>query len=309
MELRAVEYALAVADTLHFGRAAELVRVAQPSLSRQIAALEREIGATLFDRTSRRVALTEAGAQFFPAARKAIAELDAGARRARQAEHGQRGQLRLGFVATAALDLLPEVMAQLRARRPNVRVHLTECTTGQQVSQILDGELDVGIGRDVAAEPGLHVDVIGQESMCLAVAEHHRLAERRSITLDEVVGEAVVRLPRGVAPRADVLLSLIAGQHRGTEAIEQEANHYLTLLALVSAGLGVACVPDHVRQLRSDGVRYLQIRHPEAVTSLTLARRDSDSTPMVRGFCDLVFNSWASADTGSVQEGRDSSTR
>lgn len=291
MELRSVKYALAVADSLHFGRAAESVRVAQPSLSRQVAALEREIGAVLFDRTSRRVELTEAGAQFFPAARKALAELDVGARRARQAERGQRGQLRLGFVATAALDLLPEALTKLRARRPDVRVALSECTTGEQIEQILGGELDVGIGRDVAAEPGLRVDVIGQEPIRLAVPAQHRLSGRGSVTLAEVAGEPLVRLPRGVAPRADLLLALIASEHRGGEPLVQEANHYLTLLALVSAGLGVACVPHDVRQLRSSDVRYLEIRHPEARTALTLVRRDTDDTPMVRGFCDLVMQS------------------
>ncbi len=298
MELRAIKYALAVADSLHFGRAAEQVRVAQPSLSRQVAALEREIGAVLFDRTSRRVEVTEAGAQFFPAARKALAELDDGARQARQAERGQRGQLRLGFVATAALELLPQALTQLRARRPDVRVALSECTTGQQIERILGGELDVGLGRDVAEGPGLRVDVIGHEPICLAVADEHRLSERETITLDEVAGEPLVRLPRGVAPRADVLLALIAGRHRGGEPIVQEANHYLTLLALVSAGMGVACVPHDVRQLRSTGVRYLGIEHPEAVTSLTLARRETDETPIVRGFCDLVIQSYPGSVTG-----------
>lgn len=289
MELRAVRYALAVADLLHFGAAAKQVLVSQPSLSRQVRTLEREIGAELFARTSRRVELTAAGRQFMPTARRALALLDQAADQARQVERGRLGELRLGFVATAAIDVLPAAVALYRTHRPRVRVSLTECTSAEQTRMLLDGTLDVGIGRDLRGDDALSVKVLRTEPILVAVCADHPLAERPSLRIEDLAGQSVVRLPPGRAPRADNLLVLLSGMRSGDVGV-QEANQYMTLLALVAAGLGFALVPQPVPRLRQEGMCYLPLDHPEASSALTLTHRADDDGPIVRDFCDLVLD-------------------
>lgn len=291
MELRTVRYALAVAETLHFGRASEELLVSQPALSRQVKALEREIGADLFDRTSRRVELTDSGAQFMPLARKALAMLDVAAEQAREAARGHLGQVRLGFVATAAIDVLPRVISLHRAHRPKVSVSLTECGTGEQVEALHTGLLDVGLGRDMPAVDGLTVRVLRTEAILLAVPATHRLADAPAASLDDLVGEALVRLPAGVARRADALLSQLPTPASLAATGGQQAHQYMTLLALVATGTGLALVPEPVVKLRTDGVRYLRLDHPDAVSALTVTTRAGDRSPIVREFLAMLLNS------------------
>lgn len=291
MELRSIRYALAVAETLHFGRASELSLVTQPSLSRQIKALEREIGADLFDRTSRSVQLTSAGAQFVPLARKALEMLDIAADQARESALGHVGQLRLGFVATAAIDVLPRIISLLGTHRPKVSVSLTEYTTREQAEGLQTGLLDVGLGRDMPPVDGLSVSVLRTEAIVVAVPTTHWLADAQSVRVDELAGEPMVRLPAGVARRADALLAQVPGLVRATRPGEQQAHQYMTLLALVAAGTGLGMVPDSVTKLRGDGVRYLRLEHPDATSALTVTTRTTDRSPIVREFRSMLLKS------------------
>ena len=293
MELRTVRYALAVAETLHFGRAAEELLVSQPSLSRQIAALEREIGVILFERTSRQVRLTAAGAQFMPLARRALNLLEVAAQRAQESARGALGQLRLGFVATAAIDVLPRALALHRARRPQVTVNLNEYTSSEQVTALLAGDLDLGIGRDVPALDGLKVEVIRAEPISVAVPLSDPRANLSEVTLADLTGCTAVRLPPGRASQVDLLWAQVPGvamSGRPDRTGVHEANQYMTMLALVEAGMGIALVPQPVTQLRSDGVCYLPLAHPSARSALTLARRADDRSPVVRDFRDLIMS-------------------
>ncbi len=294
MELRTIRYALAVAETLHFGRASEQSLVSQPALSRQVKALEHEIGITLFDRTSRRVQLTAAGAQFVPLARQALQMLDIAVEQARESARGHVGQLRLGFVATAAIDVLPRVLSMHGAHRPNVSLSLIEGTTVEQIEALQSGLLDVGLGRDLPPVDGLDVSVLRIEPIMVAVPTAHPLAAVESLGIDDLVGEAIVRLPLGTARRADVLLAQVAGSaitRATTAAAVQEARQYMTLLALVAAGTGVALVPQPVTMLRHDGVRYLRLQHADATSALTVATRADDRSPLVRDFRTMLLES------------------
>lgn len=294
VELRTVRYVLAVAETLHFGRASEQVLVSQPSLSRQVRALEREIGVTLFDRTSRRVQLTTAGAEFVSVARRALDLLDVAVERARESARGQIGQLRLGFVTTAAIDVLPQVLALHRVHRPRVSLSLTECATGEQAEALLAGDIDVGIGRDLPALDRLDVDVIRIEPIRVAIADAHPLAGRPAVRLEDLANEPIVRLPPGTARRSDLLLAQLpwaAPIGALDPAGVQVAHQYMTLLALVAAGMGIALVPDPVTRLRKDGVQYLRLEHADATSALTLACRTDDRSPTVRDFRELILGS------------------
>lgn len=284
MELRQLRYALAVADELHFGHAARRLHMTQPSLSRQVRALEREIGVDLFTRTSRGVQLTAAGAELAPQARRVLELVDTAVRRTREVGGGATGHVRLGFVATVAVDILPRALAAHRTQRPGVVVTLAELTTEQQLQALEAGDLDVGLGRDMRPVPGLRIERLHREPVVVAMAQDHPLATRQTLRLGDLAGWAVVKLPRERARLIDDLLrgipadtgALTAGR---PAAVAQEANQYMTLLALVAAGMGVALVPDSVRPLRLTGVRYLPLDEPSASTSLMVATRAEAGHP------------------------------
>src|SRR5512132_1230001 len=163
MELRHLRYFLAVAEELHFGRAAARVRIAQPPLSQQIRQLEQELGITLFNRTKRRVELTPAGRAFLEHARQILAETERAKRVAQRAGRGEIGRLAIGFVASADLDLLPRVLRVWRARFPDVDVELHALLTAAQAEALRHGRVDVGFVRLPMDETGLVVDAITRE--------------------------------------------------------------------------------------------------------------------------------------------------
>ncbi len=288
MELRHLQYAVAVADELHFGRAAQRLRVAQPSLSRQVRQLEKDLGVELFDRTSRRVELTPAGAAFVVAARRTLAAAADSRVAAVQAASGVAGRVTLGFVASAAVDVLPRVVAVHRRERPLVRLSLRELTTAEQVPRLLDGEVDVGLGRDLEPVPGLRVTTLLREPLLAAVPAGHPLHARRRIGVADLAGSPFVALPRDRVPRAwDRLLVMCHGAGV-TPELAQEANQFVTLLALVAAGLGVAVVPQSVRSLRHEDVHYLRLRDAGAWSEITVAARDGEPQPVARDLHRLI---------------------
>ncbi|CAN5889191.1 LysR family transcriptional regulator [soil metagenome] len=288
MELRHLHYAVAVAEELHFGRAADRLHVAQPSLSRQVRQLEHDLGVELFKRTSRRVELTPAGAAFVHAARRTLAAASDSRVAAVQAASGVRGRATLGFVASAAVEVLPRVVAVHRAERPLVQLSLREMTTEEQVPQLLDGEIDVGLGRDLEPTDDLQVQTLQREPLLAAVPHDHVLRHRRRIRLAELERSPFVTLPRDRVPRAWDKLLVMSRAAGLTPHFAQEANQFVTLLALVAAGLGVAIVPDSVRTLRHEHVHYLRLNDPGAWSEVTVAVRAGETQPVARDLHRLV---------------------
>ncbi len=291
MDLRQFQYAVAVADELHFGRAAERLHVAQPSLSRQIRDLERDLGVDLFTRTSRHVELTPAGTAFVAAARRAIALAAESRESAVAAAHGVQGRVALGFVASAAVEILPRLVAEHRAARPLVRLILHEMTTEEQIEGLTSGDIDVGLSRDLEPTPGLRVETLRREPLIAAIPSGHPLQHRRRISLTDLEGSAFVTLPRQRVPRAwdRLLLMVQAAQVRPTYV--QEANQFVTLLALVAAGLGVAIVPESVRTLRHEGVHYVRLRDAGAWSEITSAVRARERQPVALDLHQLLRTS------------------
>jgi DNA-binding transcriptional LysR family regulator len=291
MELRQLQYAVAVADELHFGRAAERLLVAQPSLSRQIRDLERDLGVALFARTSRRVELTPAGQAFVTQARHTLAAAEEARQSAVDAGAGVQGRVTLGFVASAVVDILPGLVASHRASRPRVSLTLREMTTEEQVVQLLDREVNVGIGRDLEPVEGLSVQVMHQEALIAALPGDHPLTDRRSVSLRELGTSAFVSLPRDRVPRAWEKLVVLCHQAQIKPRIAQEANQFVTLLALVAAGLGVAVIPESVRSMRHHGIHYVRLRDPGTSTNITTAVRADDHDPVTADLHALLHSS------------------
>ncbi len=302
MELRQLRYFVVVAQELHFGRAAEQLLLAQPSLSRQIRQLEDELGVLLLKRTSRRVELTPAGRIFRDHAVMTLAQAEQASAAARRAAQGIAGQLRLGFVASVAVDVLPDLVAAHRRTRPEVSLDLCELTTEQQVPALLEDRIDVGLARDLDAAPGLRTVPVHREPLLLAVSAGHPLHDRERIGLGELHDPSFVTLPRDTVPRSWDRLWEMCRRAGFVPRRAQDAQQFTTMLALVAANIGVAVVPQSVRGLRQEGVSYLAIDDPDAWSDIVAAARLEERNPTVPGFLDLLVRSGSTSGSAVAEE-------
>ncbi len=283
VELRHLRYFLAVADELHFGRAAERVHVAQPAISQQIQRLEAEIGTELFHRNRREVRLAPAGEALRDYAVRAIDEVNDGVEAARRAARGEIGNLTVGFLETAASTIVPRAVRQFRAARPDVNLTLRELGVGAQIDDLQAGRLDVGIIRPPADADDLVFERIIDEELIAAVPSGHPLAARDQITARTVVDQPLVLLSREVVPGLYDQVLAIRQEESGSGAIAQEATSIQAVLGLVSAELGISVLPASVRSLSREGVEFVAIRSAHRSALLTARRRDDDS-PVVEAF-------------------------
>jgi DNA-binding transcriptional LysR family regulator len=262
IELRLWRQFAAVADTLHFGQAAVRLHMTQPPLTQAIAQLERTLGVRLFDRTKRSVQLTSAGAALLPTVLDLLARAQALPAQARAAAQGEVGRLRLGFVSTVGFALLPQWVRGFRAQYPNVQLDLLEATGDVQLQGLERGELDAGFMLHAPgfAPVGLSRCLITQEPLVLAMPEQHAMAAQSTLRLADVLADPLVIFPRRIAPSLyDSIFALYHGAGF-LPAVAQEAIQMQTIVNLVSAGLGVAWVPDSVRQFQRSGVVYREVQ-------------------------------------------------
>ncbi|MEJ8856465.1 LysR family transcriptional regulator [Variovorax robiniae] len=258
IDLRVWRQFLAVAEELHFGRAATRLHMTQPPVTQAIAQLEKAIGVRLFDRTRRSVALTPAGAALVPEVRELLARAQALPARARAAAAGEVGRVRLAFVSTIGFERLPAWVREFRALCPAVALELVEATGDVQLEALARGEIDAGLvlHSPGAAPAGLACLAVATEPLVLAVPTQHPLARARQLVLDDVLAEPLVAFPRRILPSVhDAILALYHGVGRVPE-VAQEAIQMQTIVNLVSGGLGVAWVPESVTQFRRAGVVY-----------------------------------------------------
>lgn len=289
MELRQLRYFVAVAEEMNFRRAAERLHIAQPALSQQITKFEKELRTTLFERTTRRVELTDAGRVLLEEGRRVLADADHARAAVDRVVHGEAGLLRIGFVSSAALQILPATVLALKRAHPGVQVELTESTTDPQLRAILAGELDVGLVREVDRAKDLVVRPILRERLILAVHQSHPLAERTSVRLAELAGEPFLTFPRNQVSRLYDHIAALC-HHAGFRLeIAQEAVQFPTLLGLAAANTGVTIVPASLRALNLADLRYVELADPEATSTLSIAyRADRQPPATVRDFLDIT---------------------
>ncbi|MEO5672864.1 MAG: LysR family transcriptional regulator [Ramlibacter sp.] len=261
VELRLWRQFVALADELHFGRAAARLHMTQPPLTQAIANLERALEVRLFDRTKRSVQLTAAGHALLPQARELLARALALPAQARAAAHGEVGRLRLAFVSTVGFGLLPQWVKAFRALHPQVELELIEATGDVQLQALERGDADAGFmlhSPDFGPE-GLHRLRIAREPLVVALPEHHPLATARAMAFGALLEVPLVIFPRRILP--SVHDAVFGMYHAGGRAprIAQEAIQMQTIVNLVSAGLGLAWVPESVRQFQRPGVVYRQV--------------------------------------------------
>ncbi len=292
IELRQLRYFVAVAEELHFGRAALRLHMTQPPLSQAIQALEAQLGAALFARTRRSVALTAAGDALLPEARRLLLQVEAMPALARRAAAGESGTLSLAFVSIADYNLLPDALREFSAAYPAVQVSLQEATTDIQLDMLAEGTIDAGIviaplpdttKREITYLPLL------SEPLVLALPEHSAHARHRKVSLKQVADQPLVIFPRRIGPRfQDLIFSCFHDAGIAPPRIAQEAIQMQTIVSLVSAGMGIALVPQSVSNLKRPGVEYRVLKEASPKVEFGLAWRRDNASPVLSAFVELM---------------------
>ncbi|WP_278006884.1 LysR family transcriptional regulator [Thalassospira aquimaris] len=243
MEIRQMRYFVALAETLHFGKAAARMNMTQPPFSRQIAAIEREMKVELVVRNSRHVALTLAGQRFLDDARRVLALLDAACRDARLVSQGQIGELRLGFMMHAAHRLVPDIIRRYAQIRPNVKIVLAETTPGNIRQQLAQGELDAAITFAEPMAPEFDSISILTDQLCLIAPSGHPLALRDKIRASDLEDVDLIVAPEHIASPLYAAIMQYCQTAGFVPAIKFAPHLQHTIVRLVAAGLGVGLVP------------------------------------------------------------------
>lgn len=279
--LRRLDAFVAVAEELHFGRAADRLHIAQPALSQQIRQLEGDLGLDLLERTTRRVTLTPDGAAFLPHARQLLVSAQGVARAAEELRVGARGRLRLGFVDSTAFEFVPWFLRRFRAAWPEADVELHTMSSDEQAQALVDGEIDLGVARAVPVRPAVDSAVLGHDRFMLAVPADHAVAGQQTVSLRRLPEETFVGFSRTSSPSLHAeLRALLAGHDVGYDpAIE--ATEYTTIVGLVAAGEGVALVPAGVRRLQLPNVAYVKVADTDARVALVRLSRISEPQTIV----------------------------
>lgn len=254
MELRQLRYFLVVADELHFGRAAERLHLTQPPLTVAIKGLERELGVQLFDRTTRRVTLTAAGHAFKDRVQAAVAELDDAAGDVADVAAGKSGKLRVGFVSSASYTTVPEAIRAFRQQRPRIDLVLNPLTSGEQIEQLLDGTLDLGLIRDPGDVPGLNLELLSTEDLVVVLPDTHHLAAAQELRPGDLEGEPMILFPYRLMPGFVARVLRLFEPLAAPPAVVQQAIHQETVLGLVAAGLGISVLPESVQRFHMPGI-------------------------------------------------------
>ncbi|EKQ6334226.1 TPA: LysR substrate-binding domain-containing protein [Pseudomonas aeruginosa] len=297
MELRHLRYFIAVAEELHFGRAAERLGISQPPLSQQIQALEEEIGARLFERTNRRVELTDAGRLFLDESRQVLAQVDKAVLLARRAHLGDLGELKIGFTSSAPFtSTIPSSIHAFRKAYPDVHLDLQEMSSRQVLKALLEESLQVGVIRPLALPDAVHWVELFREPLVAVLRADHPLAagSEDGLAIAALAEEPFVFFPRSYGTGLYDQVIALTRQAGFSPRIAQEASEAMTIIGLVSAGLGVSILPASFRRTRVDGVVYRTLSDPEATTAVWLVRRQNEGSPLALSFIDLVTREAAS---------------
>ena len=288
MNLQRLRYFVAVAEELHFGRAAERMHMSQPPLSQQIRLLERELDTALFDRSTRRVSLTDAGAFLYPEAVRLLATADGVDHLMDQHRHGRAGTLRVGFVDSAAYEVMPRVLSEYRRRWPRVGYELHTMSSDEQVQALRAGQIDLGIGRAAADARNVEAMLVMHEPLLVAVGASHRLAAAPQTSLRNLAGESIIGFDRRVSPSLHAVLAGMLGAEGVTYDPIIEATEYATILGFVAAGEGIAIVPASVQTFRPPDLQYVTLRDRSASVRLLLLTRAGEPPPLVAQALDVV---------------------
>ena len=294
IDLRHLRYFLAVAEELHFGRAAVRLHIAQPPLSQQIKQLERNLGHPLFLRTSRSVTLTAAGKELLDRARRILTRVDEDLAAVRRVGRGEVGTLTIAFTGSAILrDPLPEAIRTYRGKYPEVDLRLRELGTMLQIAALRDGSIDLGFLRDPGPFDGLVIEELSREPYMAVLPSRHPLAKLRVVPVRKLRGEPFVFHRRDIGPLAFDRTMAVCDQAGFRPAIVQEAPQWPTVIRLVESGLGVSIAPTCVSKLDTMGVVFRPINARHAFTEVSLGHRNEPLAPSAAEFVRMAKHAFA----------------
>lgn len=289
MDLRQMRYFLALAEERNFTRAAGRLHMAQPPLTRQIQALEEELGASLFLRSNKGVTLTEAGQALLEEVPNLLALAQRAKERTLLASEGHTGQLDVGIFGSGVLDVIPRILGRFHSARPEVKIVLHQLTKTEQIDALRERRISVGFNRLIPPEEDLSVMTVLRETMMIALPAKHALCKKQEITIRDLSNQPLILYPRlPVAGLAQQVMQAFV-RDQAVLRVEQEVEDVLTAIALVAGGFGVCVTTASSASLRLPGVVYRPLisKHLREI-ELSCLYRQSDESPLLAAFISVV---------------------
>lgn len=288
LDLRQLQYFLVVAEELHFGRAAKRLHITQSPLSRQIQILEYTLQFQLFTRNNRSVHLTPAGQAFRAEARQLLAQAENAVSLARRYSQGQAGVLKMGFTAGSSYRHLPRMLARAGAELKDVEIVLEEMVTVQQMEALRSNQIDLGLGRQPPNDKQTDGIRIAREPLRLAVPSSHRLAKKAAVRLADLQGEPIITFSPRDGFYFYALIDSLFRRNDMQPTYVQHVSQIHSILALISAGMGVALVPETAEALHFENVRFRKLDAATAHADLYLIWQKNNNNPAVQAFVRLM---------------------
>ena len=289
MELRHLRYFLAVAEELHFGRAAARVHIAQPPLSKQIQQLEQEMGVQLFKRSKRSVELTEAGKNFQREALGILNSLENAIKKVKLAGWGDAGWLSIGFIASSAYDVLPVILKKFKKNYPEIELVLQEIQSSEQNQALREGRIHVSFARFPKTESGLVFETIYSEQLVVALPQSHRLNKKKSLKLSDLANEPFILQPPLPSPHAKNTMQIFANAGI-TPQIVQAVEETHTALGLVAAGIGITLLLSSWQKLQIRGIEYRNLINPTPILETKMGYRADETSRALASFIETVHS-------------------
>jgi DNA-binding transcriptional LysR family regulator len=288
MDIRQLTYFRAVASELHFNRAAQKLFIAQPALSRQVKALEDELGVRLLERDRRNVSLTPAGAYLLGASGPLLTQLEDITHRVKLVAEGLEGELRIGYTGSCVNTVLPRVLPGLNRHYPRIQTYLSEMTSAAQLEALKTNQLDIGFLRNPPPYPHMETLPVWKEPFYLVVPLQHALTARSFKSLAQVTSERFILPPRHDGELYHEHILGICEEAGLRPLVAHESTHGHTIVKLVENGLGISILPETFRRLYKDTVKFLPLRHTERQAELTAVWMKGSQNAALERLIDII---------------------
>jgi len=288
LDVRRLSYFVAVAETLHFGKAAERLRIAQPALSQQVRRLEEELGCQLLRRDRRHVELTPAGLALLETGRRALVQMARAGEAARRTAARHGALLRIGFLSPAAFAVVPDVLRRLRLAHPGVYLVLREGDSVTLLEEVRLGLLDIAFVRGPITWPAVRIDTLRREPLVLVLPSDHRLARGARVALTKLADEPFIGFPRETAPSLHDAITSMCQEAGFTPTFVTEASEWYTIVSLVAAGMGLAILPESIRTFQRRGAVYRSVAGEPRHVELAVVRRHGPPSAALSACVQIV---------------------
>ncbi|MFY0712528.1 LysR family transcriptional regulator [Seonamhaeicola sp. NFXS20] len=289
LELRHLKYFLAVAEELHFRRAAERLFISQPGLSRQIKQMEDDLGVTLFERHNRKVQLTKAGAYLKKELLLTLKNLDQTLEYAKLLHDGKKGDLKLGYVGSAMQNVIPNLLLAFEAKHPNVVFNLKELDNDTQIQELLSFNLDLGFVRLERVPKGLELKPILKESFCLVLPKNHAVTQESFKSISQLKDESFILFdPKYSASYFEKVMQIF-DDSGFTPNVSHNTIHAGSIYKLVENGFGISIVPESLTTTENKNIKFIKLERIKQKTTLSVVWNRNNRNPILQDFLELIL--------------------